>query len=105
MITLNQRIILDERVITEKEEGIHHEIYQTIGPVWAHIAFKRGHDSNGSSHQPCVYSFTVRKSDRLAACTLGRLHWKDKTLYITHICISEKHPQYLTGYCANLTSN
>lgn len=101
MITLNQRIILDERIITEKEEGIHHEIYQTIGPVWAHIAFKRSLNIDGSADQSCVYSFAVRKSDRLRACTLGRLHWGDHTLYITHVYPSEKHPEYLTGYCVH----
>lgn len=99
MITLNQRIILDERITKEKEEGIYHEIYQTIGPVWAHIAFKRGHDNNGSPHQPCIYSFAVRKSDRLISCVLGRLHWGNQTLYITNILFSEKYPQYLIGYC------
>ncbi len=99
MITLNQRIILDERITEEKEEGIHHEIYQTIGTVWAHIAFKRSYDSNGSAHKPCIYSFAVRKSDRLASCTLGRLHWGDKTLDITHVEPCEKHPQYLVGQC------
>lgn len=105
MITLNQRIILDERIIEEKEEGIHHEIYQTIGPVWAYIAFKRNYDSNGSADQPCVYSFAVRKSDRLMACTLGRLHWGTHTLHITHVSPSEKYPQYLIGYCVESAKN
>ena len=99
MIALNQRIILDERLTLEKEEGIHHEIYQTIGTVWAHIALKRNHDIFGHADKPCVYSFTVRKSNRLTACTLGRLHWGDQTLYITHVAPSERYPQYLMGQC------
>jgi hypothetical protein len=96
---LNKCIILDERLTQEKEGGIHHEIYQTIGTVWAHIALKRDSHVNGHANQPCVYSFVVRKSDRLTGCTLGRLHWGDKTLYVTNVAPSEKYPQYLIGQC------
>jgi hypothetical protein len=96
---LNQRIVLDERITQEKEEGIHHEIYQTIGPVWAHITLKRSHNLDGSTDKPCVYSFAVRKSARLTGCNLGRLHWGEHTLYITHVSSSEKYPQYLVGCC------
>lgn len=99
MPLLNQRIILDERITIEKEEGIHHENYQTLGTIWASITLKRSPDINGSAIQPCVYSFIVRKSDRLTSCTLGRLHWGNKTLYITHVSPCVKQPQYLVGQC------
>ena len=101
MIKLNQRIMLDERVMEEKEEGVHHELYKTIGPLWAHVAVKGGFHNNGPTHQPCLYSFAVRKSDRLMNCTLGRLHWGKHTLYITIVFTSPQYPQYLLG-CAVL---
>jgi|GEM_PF-5378438 len=101
MITLNQRIILDERVIEETEKGIHHEIYKTKGTVWAHVAFKGSCNNNDSAHQSCLYSFAVRKSDRLTGCTLGRLHWNNHILYITNVFTSEKYPQYLMGYAVS----
>lgn len=92
MLLLNQRIILDERIIVEKEEGIHHENYQTMGSIWANITLKRGPDINGSASQSCVYSFIVRKSDRLTSCTLGRLHWGKQTLYIPTSLLAQNTP-------------
>jgi hypothetical protein len=99
MIILNQRVILDERITLEKEEGIHHEIYQTIGPVWAHISLKRSHEINDFTNKPCIYSFVMRKSNRLTSCVLGRLHWRKQVLYVTQVCTAEKYPQYLIGHC------